>query len=517
MAEPIYHRIHPLTMVVELPKAIRQMLGLIIVAAVSLFNGGFSAELGGEAIAGLLGLLVIVPPIVRYFSYGYAIHNGDLLIRSGVISKNLRTIPLSRIQNINLKRNLLHRIVGLVDLEIETAAGTKAEASISALDEERAHVVKAQLLGQRASTYTRLNLDRDRHVIYRPTTLEIFLVGATENRMAAILAAILGLAGAQQALVPMLERSGKSFGGSAQTQQQIGLLIAIAFIGMLFLGWIVSIVSAFVKFYGFQLSLEDGKLRREYGLINHFETLLPIRRIQTVHVDRNIIQRLLGICKLYAASAGGMQLSGNAESNDHARSVPLLTPVLRDDALLGLLRVAIPNADFEGTQWHSVGKNTIFRHLRTGFWPAFIVGALLYGLFSIYRLNRAQFRVNVSPFLMSYGPYLAFIALLGLALFSGWIYYQTARYSYSNRLLATRIGWLRSRWNYVPVNKVQLVSVTQNPAQRWLRLATVTAHSAAVLFQHTEIDDMPADEAFRLAEHLHEEAGDTRDALLDGF
>ncbi len=503
-------------MVVELPKALRQMAGVFIVAIVSLFNGGLNAEVGAEVIIGLLSILVVVPPIVRYFSYGYAIHNGDLLIRSGVISRNLRTIPLSRIQNINLTRNLLHRMVGLVDLEIETAAGTKAEASISALDEERAHVLKAQLLGQRASTFSRLNMNRDSQVIYRPTTMEIFLAGATENRLAAILATILGLAGAQQLLVPAIERSGRELGTFSRNPQLI-LLIVAGFVGLLLFGWILSIISAFVKYYGFTLSQEGDKLRREYGLINHFETVLPIRRIQTVHVDQNLLQKMLGICKLYAANAGGMKLSTNAENQENAQAVPLLTPVLRQTALLKLLQTALPSVDFEGVEWQRVGKNTVIRHLRTGFWPALIMSGVLFGLVELYRRNPQTLRFRLPVLVESMGPFGLFIVFIILAGLSGWIYYQTSRYSYTHRLLATRIGWFRTRWSYVPVNKVQLVTVSQNPAQRWLKLATVTANSAAVLFQHTEIDDMTADEAFVLAEQLHTDAGDSRDSLLDGF
>lgn len=513
MAEPIYHRIHPLTMVVELPRALRQLAGLFIVAILSYFNGGFSAEMSGEAIAAALGLLLVIPPVVRYYSYGYSIHNGDLLIRSGVISRNLRTIPLSRIQNINLKRNLLHRIFGLVDLEIETAAGVKAEASISALSEEQAHTVKAQLLGQRVQTYTRLVREKDRNVIYHPTSMELFLVGATENRFATMMAAILGLAGLQQSLLPMLIRNSGAKGDPAK----FGWIVAALLLAMILVGWVASIVSAFVKYYGFELTLDDGKLRREYGLINHFETVLPVRRIQTVHVDQNFLQRWLGICKLYAATAGGMHLSSGNEQHPHVQAPPLLTPVLRDSARFPLLHTAIPGADFESAEWHQVGKNTILRHMRTGFWPALIIASALYGTIILMRNNMTPEDMRRLPLLQSWSPYAAFVLFFAMAIFSGWIFYKTARYSYNHRLLATRVGWLKTRWNYVPVNKIQLVTVTQNPAQRWLRLATVTAHSAATLFQNTELDDIPADQGFIVAEQMHKQAGDTRDSLLDGF
>ncbi|MBX3114716.1 MAG: PH domain-containing protein [Fimbriimonadaceae bacterium] len=520
MAEPVYHRIHPLTMVVELPRVIKQLfVAIILVIFQFTRKGGLSEELGFEVVAAALGALVIVPPLLRYYSFGYAIHEGKLLVKSGILQKNLRTIPLDRIQNINLTRSLLHRILGLVDLEIETAAGVKAEASISALTDEQAHVLKAQLMGTKVQSFSRVDRELDRTVIYRPTVKELLLVGASENRAGAMIAAVLGFGAFQPMLQSFFEQEGKQVARSARSLPPAGwqLIIAGIFVFIL-IGWIISIISAFVKYYNFELSQKDGNLKRTYGLINHFENMLPIKRIQTVHIDQNFIQRWLKICKMYAATAGGMVQEKKSEANQaQIATAPLLTPVLRDDMRDSLLKTALPKADVSNPEWQPVSKNTIYRHLRTGLWPSLFFSGLMAVVFWIYRQPFTRGVVKIQPFWDQFGPYLTFTGLMLLALLSGWIYWKCARWSDAHSVIITRLGWFKRRWNYLPMDKVQLVSVSQSPAQRWFKLATVDFDSAAPTFQKTEIDDMPIEEAFALAKRVHTKSGDSRDSLVDGF
>ena len=42
-----------------------------------------------------------------------------------------RTIPLDKIQNVELRQNAIQQLVGVVDFRIETAAGPEAEAHLA--------------------------------------------------------------------------------------------------------------------------------------------------------------------------------------------------------------------------------------------------------------------------------------------------------------------------------------------------------------------------------------------------
>jgi putative membrane protein len=521
VSEPVFHRLHPLTMAVELEKMVRQLAIAFAYLVFMLVSKQKSDQVGYELFAAGLGVLVIVPAILRYYSYGYSVTDGKLLVKSGILRKNLRTIPLDRIQNINLKRQWLHRLLGLVELEIETAAGAQAEATINALNEEQAHVLKSQLLGQKATTYSRIERGQEELVLYKPSNWELFLVGASENRAGAMIAALLGLSFFQPMFTSFMEtRSDEVVKQAKHLPPNVGLMIGLGIFGFLVFGWVISIVSTFIKYYGFKLTETDGKLKRSYGLINHFENMLPVKRVQTVHIDQNFIQRWLKISKMYVATAGGMAMaSGGEHQRQHhqAQAPPLLSPVLRDDMRGRLLQASLPKYDLMHPEYHQVNQGTIWRHVRTGLWGSVFSGGMLFlgaRLLKEYSPEQAK---NIPAMQLQYGPWLAFFGLLALAALTGWLYFRFARWSETNSVIATKLGWFKTRWNFLPMAKIQLTEVTQSPAQRWFGLGTVRFHSAAPAFKVTEIDDLKLNLAYDLANRTHDKAGETHDSLFDGF
>lgn len=499
LTAPVFHRLHPLTVIVDLPRVLKQFLLVIVIAVAQMFRGGINGETQFEFYAAALGGIVVVPALLRYFSFAYAVHDGNLLIKSGIITKNLRTIPLDRIQNINLSRNLVHRVLGLVDLEIETAVGTKAEASISALGEEQAHVLRAQLLGQRPTVYAPHLAERQKTVVYKPTQLELFLAGASENKAGAILAAIAGLGILQPVLQNLIQDEAKLMFKRSFQLPTSGWLIGFAAFGAFVLfGWLTSIVSTFVKYYGFEITEEPGQLKRSFGLFNHVENVLPLRRIQTVHVSRNFLQAWLGICKIMVATAGGFGHHQRGQEHTQITESPLLTPVARNDAVPMLLERVMPECLDESTPWNPVSPKTILRNLRSSLLLSLLVAGGL-------------------AFVIKWWAIAVFVGFMGLGALFGWMHLKFGAWRKTGGLLSTRAGWLKRQWNHLPVNKVQCVAVTQSPAQRSLGLASLQFSSAAVAFQLTQIEDLDATSAFDLARLVHDESHKAKDSLLDGF
>ena len=97
----------------------------------------------------LLLLLFLIPatvqPLFVYFSYRYQLRADEMVVRQGVLFRNERRIPYSRIQNVDLVQNPLHRIARVAVVRLETASGGKPEAvmrvlSLDAIQELREKV-----------------------------------------------------------------------------------------------------------------------------------------------------------------------------------------------------------------------------------------------------------------------------------------------------------------------------------------------------------------------------------------
>lgn len=512
MSEPVWHRIHPLTMVLELWNVAKRFFLVIGLLIYELTSGRNTGEIGVEAVAAGLGVLVIVPAVIRYFTYGYAIHQGKLLVRSGLITKNLRTIPLDRIQNINLSRNLLHRVLGLVDLDIETASSAKAEASISALNEEQARILKAQLLREKPRLTSFVQDERNKKVVYKPTPYEIFLVGASENKLGAIIAAVMGLSFVGPAFQNYLAKNATHLSQSLSAMKGSWIFLSVAIVGMLLVGWITSIVQTFIKYFDFELTEDgEGKLRRSYGLLNHVENVLPVSRVQTVVLKQNLIQRALRIAKLYVSTAGGFGSHKKGEQNQtEIHHSPLLTPVMRESAFPQLLHTVLPNEHLVEPKWSPVSPKTVWRHMRSMLLPALILSTLPAVLPSLFTSGEFAFKP-----VWQCAAVFVFFELV--ALYSGFVHAKFAKWDDVDNVVVSTVGWFSRRRHYLPSNKVQAVTVRQSLVQRYLGLASVDLSSAAPTFQHTEIDDLPADVAEMLALRVHEVSAAGHDTLVDGF
>ena len=131
MDNAVYHRIHPLTILVEAVRFFGKFVYVIVIILISRSTSGGSDVL--EIVFAGLGGLSIIAAVLRYYFTVYSIDNQKIVIKTGLIYRQTRTIPLERIQNVELSRGMLHQMLDLADLKIETAGGTQAEGNLSAL------------------------------------------------------------------------------------------------------------------------------------------------------------------------------------------------------------------------------------------------------------------------------------------------------------------------------------------------------------------------------------------------
>ena len=108
-----------------------------------------------EALFAIFVLPVIAMSLVRYMTFRYWMREHELVIREGVLTRNERHVPYTRIQNIDTSQNPIHRLFRVAEVRIETAGGQEPEAnikvlSLDAVDELRGHVFRQKQLARLA-------------------------------------------------------------------------------------------------------------------------------------------------------------------------------------------------------------------------------------------------------------------------------------------------------------------------------------------------------------------------------
>lgn len=116
------------------------------------------------AVVGLvLAIWLVVLPFLRWWTTTYTVTNRRLIMRSGILTRVGKDMPLMRINDVSYQRSLLDRMLGCGTLYIQTAA----EGGTIKLDDvpnvERLHLEMTELLfGTTADTLRAREVQADR-------------------------------------------------------------------------------------------------------------------------------------------------------------------------------------------------------------------------------------------------------------------------------------------------------------------------------------------------------------------
>jgi putative membrane protein len=491
---PELQRLHPATIILEIVSLARGWavpIGLILV--VSGAPDGVPWWLWFGLIAASLQLLA---SIARYFTLRYGVISGHLIIRSGILFRQNRTIPLDRIQNVHLKSGLLHRLFRVAEVRVETAGSEAAEASLSVLGREHAAQVRQRLLerspkalppGADNAPEEATSAGDEGQVIRRLRLGDLLLAGATENRIGVLFLAMIGLLEIlgdvgidEEAMIDEVGRAIPGLSSGVEDVIAVGLGIAAA-VGLFVLGWVASILWTVVTYFRFTLGRAGDDLTKSHGLLTRFESVIPVPRIQVLRVEASWPRRKLGVLGVKVSTAG-------SAGDEHQGGTSFLCPILPATEAAGFCEGILPGSRIDALDLSGVPLRARRRSFVRLVAPAMIaVGVIALGGAPAFAWGLALW--------------------VPLAWFLAWARHRALGYGLAGRYLLARAGvWTRKLW-IVPREKIQGVAVRQSPLQRWLGLATLslsTAGSGSV--GHVRVVDMSADAAHALFETLAREA-----------
>jgi len=504
-------RLHPASLLFDLAKHLRNFAfpALLLLFGMSRSSESFPfpwLPTGGE-----LWLLVLLVPallasVARYLSFRLRYDADELVIRSGLLFRNERHVPFSRIQNLDAVQNVFHRLFGVVEIRVETGGGKDEEARLSVLPhvafEEMRQRVFANTAGeaQRAETGAETNV-RGTVLLHLPLG-EVLLCGVLENKGLVIMGAAYGAlweTGFLDRFWARLFGSAEAFGrgffrdllASLFTGTPLPLgrvaLAAAAVTGFLVFARILSMAWAFLRLFDFRLTRVDEDLRAEYGLLTRVTATIPIRRLQTITIRAGPLYRWLKRATVRVQTAGGAKSEPNA-----TRDRESLAPIIRVQALPGLLGEIVPGFDLGAVTWQPVHPRAFRRALKPGL--LFSAGATL-----------------ISAATIGWGS----LGILILTLLWAWIgarqYVAHLRWAEHGDVVLMRSGWIWRQLTLARVNKIQVVSLHESPFDRRSAMARIRVDTAGAseVSQRVDIPYLDRQVAAALAGRLAAQAAST--------
>ncbi|MGG2459912.1 PH domain-containing protein [Streptomyces sp. RGM 3693] len=411
--------------------------------------------------------VVTAAGLIRWARTDFRVTGESLDVRSGLLTRRLRSVPLHRIRTVDLTASPLHRLLGVTVLRAGTAGSGEGggELSLEALPVAEGERLRAELLARAATgavaedpVLARISW---RWLRYAPLTFwvvgGVFVAGGSAYRA-------LHEMGIEPWKLGFVRRAFEEFGNG-----MLWLTIPAALLVVIALGTVGAVVLYVENWWSYRLEWADaGTLRVQRGLLTTRSVTIERARLRGVVLREPLLLRSGGGATVRAV-AGGL---GNKEEN--RKRSGLLPPAPRREAVRvagGALQSPFPDEELTERQ-----HGRLIRHPRVA-------------------LRRRRMR----GLLFAVLPGSALLAGLGAAftpvlLHAAWIYavvttpmvlwlardaYRNLGHGIAGRYLVTRSGTFSRDTLALRREAVAAWTFTTSPFTRRAGLVTLTAAVAA--------------------------------------
>jgi putative membrane protein len=503
----------------SVPYRVLQRGGGIAVALAFAMGGGFDVPGVGPAgplvlfaLAGVgaLALIGYETAYVRRFSYDLGADTLD--IESGVLSRRSREIPLRRIQNVDISRNVVQRLFGIAVVSFETAGGGETEATLRFVSFEEAKRLQATL-GRLKRSEADADSDEDAaetgsdaesapgdrpadpagRRFEGPPETELFALGRTELALVGALSIDFRVPGVLFLIVSTVGSTIVPRFLSSASGVALAVAAVVVLVGIAVLSWIVGAAAAIAQYYGFRLVRSGEELQYERGLFQRYDGSIPFDKIQTLTVSENPLKRYFGYATLYIETAGYAPGSGGSSRGSEAA-----VPLAERERVLALIEALEPVGEVEFRRPPKRARRRyLVRYL-------LVVGVLT----GIAYAADAFVSLPVPP----WSPAL----LAPLAIWFAHATWTHRGHWLGDHHVVTRNGVLRRQTKIVPYYRIQTVIDARTVFQRRLDLATVTVDTAGSLSVVGQ-DAAAVDISGARADDLREELEARLDSAVDAY
>lgn len=465
-------RVNPLSIAVQMLRT----LGSAIIPAVLVLYGAASAEADGDGLALLAPWAIpILLAIIGFNLLGawlgwvrlrYRVGDSDVRVEQGIISRQARSVPYDRIQDVSFEQKLIPRLLGLVEVKFETGAGGKEELKLSYVSVEEGEklreTVRALVEGEESPAVASTDPQAGEPVaetggetLFAMDTRRLLIFGLF-NFSLVVFALLLGALQQLEFLLPFdvfdyiadvvrddrIAEAGDLVGSYSTAAQIAAILYVVA--AVVLVGMASGVVRTFVRDWAFRLERTAKGFRRRRGLLTKTDVVIPVHRVQALVIKTGAIRRRFGWHGLSFISLA--QDSGGANHD--------VAPFAKIEEIATIAAEAGFTLPDERAEWRRASANYYFDRA--------VFQALVPTLAAIVAILFGYPLVG-----------LLLAALAALLVFGEYFLWRFVRHALDPQQVLSRRGWLEPSLRIANRVKLHSVEITQHPLARWRGYCTL--------------------------------------------
>ncbi|MFK7755318.1 MAG: PH domain-containing protein [Flavobacteriales bacterium] len=479
-----FNRQNVLGVVILFIQSVRRTLNAFLAFfAYSLFSGGMK-----EWLWAFFGLSLIVSGVIatlRYKNFQFKLTDKQLILNSGILTKEVTNIPLERIQSVHLHQNFIQRILGITGLKIDTAGSVAQELEISALKRNKA---KSLLKALQPARRARSVLDHsdsnelsyaiydvveaapaEQHKLVDLDFKALILLAITENHVRnglLAIAVIFGYLG--QYLDYSEEYLIELFDDYAPELIENTVIQITAFVILfLVLSVLLSFVQVILKFWDFKASVSEESFQIESGLLKRNEFSIPLNKIQFLEWQTNLIRQIPGFESIKIHQG---------KSTDQLNKSQMEIPACYAEQTNEVMGTLFPEIDEDDYFVLSEPHKFQIRFRSIIMSLIGIPAAFIFGLASEWYISAV----------------VIYLAYMAFTIYSAYRYYESVNLWLNNEVLIYERGWLFPKRTVLKLFKLQTVEIRQSIFQKkrgicHLLFSTAAGGRSFRFFNHEEM------------------------------
>ena len=294
-----------------------------------------------------LGLYLIktVYSILYYNTSYYELKDSEIECRRGVLFRKKSILEYGKINAVNKKQNLIHKIFKIAVLTLDSGStNTSSTAEILIIEKESViddilEEIKAKSLNKEyKKTETAVKLEKQN--LYSFTTKNKFLYTIVNaiTTLFVLLIITLMVAIIYGILLPNLN---KLYSG----WDVIGALIVLLYAGIVYIAitivvFIVSIIVSFLAYYKFRVYKNQNEIEVNYGFFLKNNNVFKLDKIKGVIISQGIIERLFKLVSVKLEVIGYQESSSEQNSST---ATGLLFPLCKQSEVEENIKRVLPN------------------------------------------------------------------------------------------------------------------------------------------------------------------------------
>lgn len=417
------------------------------------------------AVIGVIILTTFVAKLINYFYFSYQVVEDELIIKKGWLNKSTTAVKLDKIHEVNLNQKFVHKIIGLYLVNIDTAGSSSTEIEINGIDFQKALALKDVLTSsveanQESSTI--LPDENDEAIIEDQFTdkikislISLIKIGLTRNYLQTfglLIAFSFQIIDQLQDFFYKDDASVYDDIFEASYDQYLGLVGVAIFFGLIALVVIFNLARTLLTYYNYQINLKDKHLTASYGLTDSHIISVPANKVQMFQFQQNYFQKLMNLFEVKIKQV---------ESNEDNKKKK------------GLI---IPGANYLelNTLFNVIFSNNLI-DLKNGYKPHIRVLAIKIAILCIPALITLIVLYFTDSLLFSW-IILPFFSLGCLLIYMG---YKNEKMVFKDDFVILKSGIWDITTTYLPIDKIQKVSISQSYFQEKRQIGSLNLYTAA--------------------------------------